>query len=122
MAVTWSKFIILCLSSYLVFDFFLKLELILFDNSHLLVFENILNFASAPSALCHPDLFWKTQGNTVCKLFHLKNVLTGHQTLCCRWSLEHTYNTLCRGAKSTQKWYYLPTPPLGQDMTQGQFF
>ena len=19
-------------------------------------------------------------------------------------------------------WYYLPTPPLGQDMTQGQFF
>ena len=22
---------------------------------------------------------------------------------------------------SDQKWYYLPTPPLGQDMTQGQF-
>ena len=20
-----------------------------------------------------------------------------------------------------QAWYYLPTPPLGQDMTQGQF-
>ena len=24
-------------------------------------------------------------------------------------------------AKSTKKWYYLPTPPLGQDITQGQF-
>ena len=22
---------------------------------------------------------------------------------------------------SILKWYYLPTPPLGQDMTQGQF-
>ena len=23
--------------------------------------------------------------------------------------------------KSFKYWYYLPTPPLGQDMTQGQF-
>ena len=25
-------------------------------------------------------------------------------------------------AFSHNSWYYLPTPPLGQDMTQGQFF
>ena len=29
------------------------------------------------------------------------------------------YTIFCRVWK---KWYYLPTPPLGQDMTQGQFF
>ena len=24
-------------------------------------------------------------------------------------------------AAEVEAWYYLPTPPLGQDMTQGQF-
>ena len=27
----------------------------------------------------------------------------------------------CKKQIQIMKWYYLPTPPLGQDMTQGQF-
>ena len=33
-----------------------------------------------------------------------------HWEMCKKFKFEHT-----------NKWYYLPTPPLGQDMTQGQF-
>ena len=31
---------------------------------------------------------------------------------------------ISNGTKNEKRreWYYLPTPPLGQDMTQGQFF
>ena len=32
-------------------------------------------------------------------------------------SLAHVVS----GLRQTCTWYYLPTPPLGQDMTQGQF-
>ena len=39
-----SKFIVLCLSYFVVN--FLKLKLILFYNSHLLLYSNIPNFAS----------------------------------------------------------------------------
>ena len=31
------------------------------------------------------------------------------------------FQNICRKADSPHWWYYLPTSPLGQDMTQGKF-
>ena len=45
-----SKFTVLCLSFYFVV-YFLKLKQFSFYNSHLLLYENIPNFASAPSTV-----------------------------------------------------------------------
>ncbi len=33
----------------------------------------------------------------------------------------YTYTYMKKAEKHNPNWYYLPTPPLGQNMTQGQF-
>ena len=43
---------------------------------------------------------------------HYKVQIKGKAEQCGEWSSTLPY---------TSVWYYLPTPPLGQDMTQGQF-
>ena len=44
---------------------------------------------------------------------HYKGMIKGKVEQSYEWSSALLYNSV---------WYYLPTPPLGQDMTQGQFF
>ena len=34
---------------------------------------------------------------------------------------KNSKKTWMSSLENHKKWYYLPTPPLGQDMTQGQF-
>ena len=43
-------------------------------------------------------------------------------TLTLKLGILHLKNELVSNSDgSAEVWYYLPTPPLGQDMTQGQF-
>ena len=37
-------------------------------------------------------------------------------------NLKCKYDSFVVEGRWPYSWYYLPTPPLGQDMTQGQFF
>ena len=65
-------------------------------------------------AILNTISLWAKKELRLCYECHLQNVFTNHRYIFInkkRSCHKITYNG----------WYYLPTPPLGQDMTQGQF-